>query len=638
VRAFSGKAEVGQGTRLALQELVARTLGLSSPRVEMCMGDTDLCPWDMGTFGSRSMADAAPAVLAATQGAREVLLELGSARLKSPRDALELADAEVRARGTSRGAGFGELVRGLRRVHVVPDRTAPAFGSGGASPTERPATEAATGLVTGARGYVSDLARPGMLQGAVLWPPVRGARLTSVELGPEESDRGATIVHEGGFVGVAAPSAAEARRRLASVRPVWDRPHLPSELEIETYLGAHPSPGDAWDTENESEGDVERGLGAATARVQARFRTAYIAHVPLEPRCALAEWEGGRVTIWVGTQTPFRARASVAKSLGIDEDRVRVIVPPTGAGFGGKHGGDVAAAAARLARAAGRPVRVAFTREEEFQHGYLRPMSIVDVEAGADAAGRLTAWKAHNLNGGASALVPPYRLANRSISNTLADSPLAQGPYRALAAIANNFARESVVDELALASRIDPRTFREQNLDDERLKAVLRAVAERAGWERRERSKGVGWGLAIGQEKGGRIATVAQVSVDAGRRVHVDRLWAAFAAGAIVHPDNLRSQVEGAHVMALGGALFEALHFSDGELTNPRLSEYRVPRFSDAPDLEVVLVDEPAEPPAGAGETPMIAVAPAIANAIFDATGQRLRSLPMAPTGRLPAA
>jgi nicotinate dehydrogenase subunit B len=635
VRAFSGKAEVGQGTRLALQEIVARALAVPRTGVEMCMGDTDLCPWDMGTFGSRSMPDAAPALAAAATGARTALLRLASTRLERPLEGLEVVNGQVRAKGADPSVGYGSLVRDLRELYVVPEDPAPSNGStaGAGSLTTRP--DELSDVVTGRRGYVSDLSRPGMLYGAVLWPPVRGAHLRSVDPGLDADDGSLTIVHDGPFVGVAAATSAQARRRLSGVVATWERPSLPSESDIEPYLRAHPSKGDDWDTESDTEGDVGQGLAQATSRVSAEFRTAYIAHVPLEPRCALAEWSGDRVTIWVGTQTPFRARATVAQALGMSEDDVRVIVPPTGAGFGGKHGGDVATAAARLARAARRPVRVAFTREEEFRNGYLRPMSIVEVRAGADARGHLTAWSAHNLNGGSSALVPPYRVRNRSISNTLSDSPLAQGPYRSLAAIANNFARESVVDELAHATRLDPREFRDRNLEDERLRAVLRTAADLADWEHRERANGVGWGLAVGEEKGGRVATVAQVSVDRGRRVHVDRMWSAFAAGTIVHPDNLRSQVEGAHVMALGGALFEALHFSDGSATNPRLSEYRVPRFSDLPDIEVELVNEPAEPPAGAGETPMIAVAPAVANAIFDASGQRLRSLPLVPTGRL---
>ena len=637
ITAFTGKAEVGQGTRLALALVVAEALDVPSDRIDLWMGDTDLCPWDMGTFGSRSMPDAAPALFAAAIGAREALLEMAARRGGGRPIDYEIAEGTVRRTGEASGTRLSDLVHGASEVREA----RPARPNALAIPAHRvgrPAPDPpAIDVVTGQRQYVSDVSRPGMLHGAVLWPPVQGARLLDAEVGETEPTPGVAVVRDGSFVGAWAAGPWAARAALATVRARWDRPAYPSEAEIEAYLRSHPDHGDSWDTDEDQEGDVDRALSTAPHRVERQYRSAYIAHVPLEPRCALAEWTGGRLTVWVGTQTPFRARSQVAQSLGLAEDDVRIIVPPTGSGFGGKHGGDVATAAARLARASGRPVRVGFTREEEFRYGYLRPMSIVDVRAGVDASGRLTAWSFYNLNGGAASSSTPYVVANRHIWNTLAESPLAEGPYRSLAANANNFARESAMDELARLLGADPVEFRRQNLDDARLGAVLDRVVERAGWRSRATAPGRGYGVAIGREKGGRVATVAEVGVDRERRVRVHRLVSAFEAGAIVHPSNLRSQVEGAQVMALGGALFEAVHFDRGVVQNPRLSQYRVPRFSDLPEIEVDLVDNREHPPAGAGETPMIAVAPAIANAIFDATGTRLRSMPLAPAGRVPS-
>jgi nicotinate dehydrogenase subunit B len=638
IHAFTGKADVGQGTRTALALVVAEVLDVPVERVDLRMGDTDLCPWDMGTFGSRSMPDAAPAVYAAAIGARDALRDLASRRTKARADEFELRDGAVLRNGDATGVAFGELVRGQRLLREAN----PPGPSALALPVHRigrPVREPlADEVVTGRRRYGSDLARPGMVFGAVLWPPVRGATLVEADTGGVARFPGVTLVREDAFVGAFASDPSAARTALATVPARWDRPTYPPEADIEAYLRSHPQSGDEWDTDEEEEGDVESGMARALHRLEAKYRTAYIAHVPLEPRCALAEWTGGRLTVWVGTQTPFRARTQVAKSLGISEDDVRVIVPPTGAGFGGKHGGDVAAAAARLARVAGRPVRLAFTREEEFVHGYLRPLSIMDVRAAIGADGRLTAWSFHNLNGGSAATATPYIVPNRHVWNTLTESPLSQGPYRSLAANANNFARESAMDELAAQAGIDPLEFRHRHLDDERLRRVLDRAAARAGWASRVRTPGQGFGMALGREKGGRIATVAEVTVDADRRLRVARLVSAFEAGAIVAPENLRSQVEGAQVMALGGALFEEIHFERGVIQNPRLSQYRVPRFSDLPEIEVELIDAREYPPAGAGETPMIAVAPAIANAIFDATGARLRALPLVPSGRVPAA
>jgi nicotinate dehydrogenase subunit B len=636
IRAFSGKAEVGQGTRLALALLVAEELKVAPEQVELRMADTDLCPWDMGTFGSRSMPDAGPALATAAAGARGALVTLAAERTGIPRDRLEARDGEVRSVGELRGIPYADLVRKERRIELVsPDtpRTAPSRWERAGRPTTDPQGE---DVVTGRRKYVSDLRLPGTLEGVLLHPPVYGARLRTIDTTPATARDGVTVVRDGEFVAVAAPTLGEARAALRAIHVDWEGGASVAEPEIEAHLRAHPDTGESWDREERVVGDVDAALANASVRMSATYRAPYIAHVPLETRCALAQWDGERVTVWVGTQTPFPVRNEVAEALGVPIEAVRVVVPPTGSGFGGKHGGEVAVAAARLSRAARRPVRVAFGREEEFRHAYFRPMAIVDVRAGLGADGRLTAWSFHNINAGSAALLPPYRIPNQRVDNELSESPLPQGSYRALAATTNNFARESAIDELCATTGADPLAFREANLEDERLRAVLSLAGSRAGWAMRRRRPGKGFGLAVGLEKGSRVATVAEVTVEPDRRLGVDRLLTVFEAGAVVNPDNLRSQVEGATLMALGGALFEAVHFDHGAVTNPRLSEYRVPRFSDLPELEVEIVDRRDLPPAGAGETPLIAVAPALANAIYDATGRRLRALPLAPEGRVP--
>ncbi len=636
VQGFSGKAEVGQGTRTALTLVIAEELRVPVEQVDVQMGDTDLCPWDMGTFGSRSMPDAAPALGITAAGAREVLTTLAATRSGLARSDLEARDGAVQLRGQSQRIPYGELVADQNRVETVDlatPPTSPSLWQRAGSPT---IGLSASEVVTGARRYVSDLRRPGMLYGIVLHPPTYGARLVEADLEAARKRPGVHVVRDGDFVSVVAPSPAEAAFALASIQPIWRSNESPGEPEIEEYLRTHPDEGDAWDRDESTVGDVQAALARAPAVLEATYRTAYIAHVPLETHCAVAEWEGSRVTAWVGTQTPFRVRDEVAAALAVSTDDVRVVVPPTGSGFGGKHGGVIAVAAARLARAVGQPVRVAFTREEEFRFGYFRPMAVIDVRAGAEQDGRLTAWVFHNVNAGSAALFAPYRIPNQKVDNQLSRSPLPQGSYRSLAAATNNFARESAIDELAVQLGADPLAIREMNLQDDRLGTVLRRAADRAGWSTRKRNPGKGFGLAVGLEKGSRVATIAEVTVGAQRKLQVERLVTAFEAGAIVNPDNLRSQVEGAMVMALGGALFEVVHFEAGSVLNPRLSQYRVPRFSDVPKIDVELVDRRDLTPMGAGETPMIAVAPALASAIFDATGCRLRDLPLIPNGTVP--
>ncbi len=630
--AFTGKVDFGQHNRRALALLVAAELGVAVESVRLVMGDTDVCPYDVGTFGSRSITDVGQYLRATAIRARQVLLEAAAGRLGVERDALELRDGRVGVPSGDPTLGLPELLAGVRRV----EHAEMALATGGTPrPVERqrsPGARAVDG-VTGRRRYVSDLVRPGMLHGKVLRPPSFGATLRSADLSGPRAMPGVTVVQDGSFVGVTAPSLPGAMRALAAIRAEWDEVPQPSEASIEAYLRSHPSAERGWEGPVLQEtGDVEGGLARAEIRLDATYTAAYIAHVPLETRAALAEWEGDRLTVWTGTQRPFGVREQLAGALGIPQERIRVVVPATGGGWGGKHSGDAAVEAARLARAVGRPVRVRWGREEETTWAYFRPYALIDVRGGAARDGSLRAWEFRNLHSGPNALDTPYEVADRRVEFQPTATPLRTGSYRALAATANNFARESHMDELAHALDLDPLEFRLRNLRDERLATVLRAAADRAGWGRHS-EPGRGLGIAGGIEKWARIATVADVRVRGDGRLEIQRIVSAYECGRVVDRDGLLNQVEGATVMGLGPALFEAIHFENGRILNPKLSQYRVPRFSDVPPIEVVLIDRPDLEPAGGGEVPIIAVAPAIANAIFAATGRRLRSMPLVPDG-----
>jgi isoquinoline 1-oxidoreductase len=379
-------------------------------------------------------------------------------------------------------------------------------------------------------------------------------------------------------------------------------------------------------------GNVAEGLATAQQKLEATYNVAYIAHVPLEPRAAVAEWSNGKLTVWTGTQRPFGVRSELVNAFGISESNVRVIVPDTGSGYGGKHTGDAAIEAARLAKDAGKPVKLVWTREEEFTWAYFRPAGVIEVISGARNDGTITAWEFHNYNSGSAGIRTLYDIPNQKIQFHEVQSPLRQGSYRALAATANTFARETHMDELAHAVKMDPLQFRLKNLKDERLRAVFEVAAERFGWGKTKKAAGRGFGMGGSFEKGGYVATCAEVAVDNGE-VRVVRAVTAFECGAIVNPVHLNNQVEGAVLQGIGGALFENIQFKEGKILNAHLSDYRVPRFSDTPILETVLLDRKDLPSAGAGETPIVGIAPAIGNAIFDATGIRLRSLPLAPMG-----
>jgi isoquinoline 1-oxidoreductase len=437
-------------------------------------------------------------------------------------------------------------------------------------------------------------------------------------------------------VGVAAPSSHQAAAALAAIHADWKAEPQPSGKELFDYLKKSPVEGrdPTGDGDRYEVGNVDQGAASAAHRLQQTYTVAYIAHVPLEPRAAVAKWDGDNLTVWTGTQRPFGVRGELAEAFRISEDRVRVLMPDTGSAYGGKHTGETAIEAARLARAAKRPVKVAWSREEEFTWAYFRPAGVIDVMSGAREDGTIASWEFHNYNSGSAGIRTFYEIANQRIVFHPARSPLRQGSYRALAATANHFARESHMDELAHVLKMDPLEFRRKNLKNERLRAVFEAAADKFGWAKRQSAAGRGFGMGGGYEKLGNVATFAEVQVDRkSGEVKVIRVVSAFECGAIVNPDNLRSQIEGSNVQGLGGALFEAIGFADGKILNGRMSEYRVPRFSDLPAIETVLLDRKDLPSAGAGECPMIGLAPAIANAIFDATGTRLRSLPLVPNG-----
>jgi isoquinoline 1-oxidoreductase len=421
-------------------------------------------------------------------------------------------------------------------------------------------------------------------------------------------------------------------RAAGAIKAHWSADPQPSDKDLFAYLKAHA--GAAESRAGYQRGSIEEGLRGADHKLEATYTVAYIAHTPLEPRAAVAHWSNGKLTVWTGTQVPFGVRSELAEAFQIPESRVRVIVPDTGSGYGGKHTGECAIEAARLAKAAGKPVKLIWTREEEFTWAYARPAGVIEIRSGVKADGTALAWEYHNYNSGPSGIATPYEIANQKIAFHEAQSPLRQGSYRGLAATANHFARECHMDELAHAVNLDPLAFRLKNLKDARMRAVLEAAAEKFGWGKGRRSAGRGFGIACGFEKGGYVACCAEVSVARPSGiVKIERVVEAWECGAIVNPEHLKNQVEGSIVMGMGGALFEAIHFDNGRITNPQLSKYRVPRFSDLPSIETVLIDRKDLPSAGAGETPIVGIAPAVGNAIFNATGRRIRSLPMAPNG-----
>lgn len=632
VTILSGKIEEGQGALTELAMAAAEELRVPLSRVRMVMGDTDQTPNDGGTAGSGTTPRTAPLVRKSAAAARDLLLAAAARQFGADAARLEVLDGAVQFAG--KRYGYGDLARSPELAaaykDALPAGTAVTPAKDWQVLGKPQARLDSRDLVTGAHRFPSDIVRPGMLYGRLLRAPSYGATLGSVDLSAAQKMPGVTAVRDGGFVGCAARTTFAARKALEAISATakWNRVEQPSSDDLSAYLKRHASPqGRPSGTDR---GSVEKGLAEAQRRLKASYQVAYVQHAPMEPRAAVAEWQDGRLTVWTGTSNPGSVRQQLAEVFRATPDRVRVIVPHFGGGFGGKHTAEAAVEAARLAKEAGRPVAVQWTRAEEFMWAYFRPAALIEVEAGLDERHSISAWDFTNYNSGASALDTPYRIPNARVSFVGSDPPLRQGSYRVLAATANNFAREAFTDELAEAAGRDPLEFRLAHLDNERLRNVLNAAAERFGWveRRKKRRPGTGIGLACGTEKNSVVAACCEVQVESGMP-RVIEVVQAFECGAILNPANLRAQVEGAIMMGVGPALREEVVFKDGELTNGRFADYHVPRFQDVPKIDVILLDRKDLEPAGAGETPIIVIAPAIANAVFDATGKRVRSMPI---------
>jgi CO/xanthine dehydrogenase Mo-binding subunit len=626
VTVFTGKVEMGQGIRTSLAQEVAEELRVPVESITMVMGDTDLVPWDAGTFGSRTTPTMGPELRMMAAAGRELLVKMAAQQWTTDPKTLVAANGKVTNPSIAQSVSYGDLTHGQKLVEVV-------AGDPALTPTSQwkimgtpLARTNGRDLVTGKHQYPSDIARRGMMYGKIVRPSGFKAKLASVDTAAAEKLPGVKVVRDGDFIGVIAPEAETARKAVGMVKGEWQVPPQPSNATLFDYLRKNVTAGERG--MQYVTGSAERARASADVKLEATYTLQYIAHTPLEPRAAVAEWDGDKLTVWTGSQRPFAVRDDLAQAFRISPNNVRVMIPDTGSAYGGKHTPDAALEAARLAKAAGKPVKVNWTREEEFTWAYFRPAGAIDVKSGAKKDGTLVCWEFHNYNSGPSGIMTPYDVANQAIYFHPVDSPLRQGSYRGLAAPANFFARESHMDELAHAVKLDPLEFRLKNLSDARLQAVFQAAAEKFGWGKQESTSGRGFGIAGGTEKGSYVATCAEVEVvnDVSR---IRRVTQAFECGAVVNPNGLRNQVEGAIVQAIGGAMFEQVRFENGRILNGRMSKYRVPRFADVPEIEVVLVDRKDLPSAGAGETPNMGLAPAVANAIFAAGGERFRAMPL---------
>ena len=632
VTCYTGKIEMGQGNLTGLAQMLAEEIDVSIESVDMVMGDTLLCPWDGGTWGSTSIRGFGPLLRAAGAEARSVLLELAAERLQVPQDRLVAEDGVIFDRlQQDKRVTYGDLAKGqtiARRASEKPTLKSPSEFKVINTPfLRRDAVE----KVTGEALYAGDIRLPGMLYARILRPPAHGATLKNVDTAAAERIEGVTVVREGDFVAVLHPNPDQAAAALSQVVAEFDP--SPSKLNEETifdHLVMNAGTGRI----------VAQGGSLGSSRtppavvVERTYLDGYKAHAAMETHTALAQVEGNTATVWVGTQTPFPARDQIAAALGFGTDNVRVITPFVGGGFGGKGSVNTQAIeAARLSRATGKPVQVCWSREEEYFFDAFRPAAVVRIKANLTKNGRLALWDYSVYGAGERGAPHFYDIPNhRTISFDGAAHPFATGPWRAPGNNTNCFARESHIDLLAAHANMDPIEFRLKNLKNPRAIRVLEAAAEKFGWQPAPGPSGRGLGVAVGTDVGTWVAEIAEVQVDPQTgRVQVKRVVCAQDMGLVVNPQGATLQVEGCITMGLGYALTEDIHFRNGMILDRNFDTYELPRFSAVPKIETVLLDLKDQPTHGGGEPAIIIVGAVVANAIYDATGARLLQLPMTP-------
>ena len=637
VSCFTGKIEMGQGVVTSLAQMLADELDVSFDQVEMVMGDTDLCPWDRGTFGSLTTRFFGPPLRTAAAEARSVLLNLAAERLKVPEDRLTVKNGVVSDRRDSKNrVAYSELARGKaieKHLTATPSLKKPSEYQIMGKSFHR-----ADGLqkVTGKALYAGDIRLPGMLYAKLLRPPAHGAKLKQVDTAAVRNDPGMIVVEEPGLIAVLHPYPDQAEKAVARIKAEWEIPKDgPDNTTIHRHLlDAVPETGSVVS----EGGNPEQGEKLASRIFEETYLDHYVAHAAMETHTATATFDGNRATVWPATQTPFPVKDSVARALGIPAGKVRVIMPFVGGGFGGKSFHLQAIEAARLAKLTGKPVQVMWSRKEEFFFDTFRPASIVKIKSGIDPSGKILSWRYDVYYAGSRGAeqiyaVPHHRETSFVHYNGMDGThPFATGPWRAPGNSSNTFARESQIDTMAAKHGMDPVAFRLKNLSDKRMIATLQAAAEKFRWKAAPAPSGGGCGVACLADAGACVAAMAEVEVDRSTgKVAVKRVVCAADLGFVINPEGAMQQIEGGLIMGLGYSLTEEIDFRGGRILNTNFDTYKIPRFSWLPRIEAVLVDNPGHPPQGCGEPAIPSMGAAIANAIFDATGARLRTTPMTP-------
>jgi len=642
VTCFTGKIEMGQGIITSLPQMMADELNVPIEKVKMVMGDTDLCPWDAGTWGSMTTRGFGPNMRAAAAEARSVLLELASTQLAVPVSQLEVRDGIITdTKNAKNSVSYSQLTKGkkiekfLDAKPTVEDYT--KFTYVGKSFKHSDANL----KVTGEAKYTGDFKLPGMVFARILRPPSHGAKLTSVDFSEAEKIEGTKVVRDGDLVAVLHENHDKADEAIVKIKAEYSFSEMPvNDKTIFDWILKADSSANVVRTS----GDLESGRQLSEKIFESEFHDPYLAHATIETHTALAQIEGDKLTVWAATQSPFGLQDGLVRELGFPREKVRVIAPFVGGGFGGKSAFQQGIEAGKLAKLTGKPVMVAWTRDEEFFYDNFHSAAVVKIKSGIDNSGLIKLWDYHVYYAGTRGSETIYDVPNAKTTSYSRNKdappvhPFSTGPWRAPNNNTNTFARESQIDIMAAAAGIDPLEFRLKNLKDEKMIACLKAVADKFGYVAGKTPSGRGIGVACGSDAGTWVAHMAEVKVDKNTgKVQVVRIACAQDMGLCINPEGALIQMEGCITMGLGYTFTEEVFFEGGNIQNRGFDSYEIPRFSWLPKIDCVILDRKDKAPQGGGEPAIIAIGAVVANAIFDATGARLYRVPMTPARVLEA-
>ena len=634
VDCYTGKIEMGQGITTSLAQVLAEELEISIYSVDMIMGDTELCPYDAGTWGSLTTRFADPVLRAAAAEAREVLKDLAAETLGVQDEMLDVSDGVVFAKDDpSKKISYAELTKGLKIVKTLKKKPEIKKSKDFKIIGKSVMSLDAKSKVTGRAKYSADIKLPGMVYARVIRPDIFGSKKIQVDSSGLLEFEGIQLVEDGDLVAVVHPDPEIANKASKNVKITWEAPEAKVDhVNIFQYLEDHIKDNKVF----EEEGSLTAGREASETIVEARYYDGYKAHASIETHTATCYFKDDKLTMWASSQTPFGTREQLAKTFDLPLEQVHLKQIFIGGGFGGKIYNQQAIEAAKIAKLSGKPVQLVWDRIEEFMYDRFRTAALIKTTSGVDSHGKLKLWDFDIYCAGTRGTKLFYGITNNRtrIFNEDDIHPFGTGAWRAPGNNSTTFARESHIDATAHAAGIDPLEFRLNNLKDENMSAALRLAAKTFDWERTKRN-GHGYGIALGADAGTCVAMIAEVHVDKTTgEVQPIQVVCAQDMGQVVNPHGAILQTEGGIIMGLGYALTEDIEFNGGEVKSSSFNNYEITKFSKTPKIECVFVDKMDAKPQGGGEPAIVCVGGAIANAVFDACGARVNQMPVT-SGRI---